>query len=67
MNGEILALDDSGRSNFNLLQHAHSQASCIHYFVFDPLLYDLKNKGFPGSPGLQVSEYTAKGTKMNLL
>jgi DNA ligase D-like protein (predicted ligase) len=38
VDGEIVCLDDSGRPNFNLLQHFRTQASRIHYFVFDLLL-----------------------------
>jgi len=37
VDGEIVCLDDSGRPNFNLLQHFRSQASRIHYFIFDLL------------------------------
>jgi ATP-dependent DNA ligase len=39
VDGEIVALDDAGRPNFNLLQHSHNQASRICYFVFDLLIY----------------------------
>jgi ATP-dependent DNA ligase len=39
VDGEIVALDDAGRPNFNLLQHSRSQASRIRYFVFDLLVY----------------------------
>jgi DNA ligase D-like protein (predicted ligase) len=37
---EIVALDDFGRPNFNLLQHFRSKASKICYFVFDLLVYE---------------------------
>jgi DNA ligase D-like protein (predicted ligase) len=40
VDGEIVALDESGRPNFNLLQNFRSEASRIHYFVFDLLVYD---------------------------
>ena len=33
VDGEIVALDDSGRPDFNLLQNFPSEASHIHYFV----------------------------------
>src|SRR5262249_44012566 len=33
VDGEIVALDDSGRPNFNLLQHSRSAISRIHYFA----------------------------------
>src|SRR5215469_7394264 len=39
VDGEIVALDDSGRPNFNLLQHSRSHASRICYFIFDLLIY----------------------------
>jgi DNA ligase D-like protein (predicted ligase) len=39
VDGEIVALDDAGHPNFNLLQHTRSQASRICYFVFDLLVY----------------------------
>jgi DNA ligase D-like protein (predicted ligase) len=40
VDGEIVALDDAGRPNFNLLQHFRSEASRICYFVFDLLVFD---------------------------
>jgi DNA ligase D-like protein (predicted ligase) len=40
VDGEIVALDDAGRPNFNLLQHSRSQVSRICYFVFDLLVYE---------------------------
>ena len=40
VDGEIVALDDAGRPNFNFLQHSRSQAKRIHYFVFDLLVYE---------------------------
>jgi bifunctional non-homologous end joining protein LigD len=39
IDGEIVALDESGRPDFNLLQHYRTGASRIHYFVFDLLVY----------------------------
>src|SRR5690348_5495433 len=38
VDGEIVALDESGRPNFNLLQNFRSEASRIHYFIFDVLI-----------------------------
>jgi DNA ligase D-like protein (predicted ligase) len=40
VDGEIVALDEFGRPNFNLLQNFRSEASRIHYFVFDLLVCD---------------------------
>lgn len=38
VDGEVVALDDSGRPNFNLLAQFRSGASSIHYFIFDLLV-----------------------------
>ena len=38
VDGEVVALDESGRPNFNLLQNFRSEASRIHYFIFDLLI-----------------------------
>jgi DNA ligase D-like protein (predicted ligase) len=38
VDGEVVALDDSGRPNFNLLAQFRSEASRIHYFIFDLLV-----------------------------
>ena len=38
VDGEVIALDESGRPNFNLLQSFRNQASHIHYFIFDMLV-----------------------------
>src|SRR5467141_3553868 len=38
VDGEVVALDDAGRPNFNLLQHSRSGASRICYFIFDLLV-----------------------------
>ena len=43
VDGEIVALDDSGRPDFNLLQNFRSEASHIHYFVFDLLIYQSRD------------------------
>jgi bifunctional non-homologous end joining protein LigD len=39
LDGEIVALDDSGRPSFNLLQHHRSKASAIQFYAFDVLVY----------------------------
>jgi ATP-dependent DNA ligase len=39
VDGEIVALDPSGFPNFNLLQNYRSEASRIHFFIFDLLVY----------------------------
>jgi len=38
VDGEVVAIDESGRPNFNLLQSFRSQASRIRYFIFDMLV-----------------------------
>jgi ATP-dependent DNA ligase len=37
VDGEVVALDDSGRPDFHRLQHFGAEAPRIHYFVFDLL------------------------------
>jgi bifunctional non-homologous end joining protein LigD len=39
IDGEVVALDNVGRPDFNLLQNFRSAASRIHYFVFDLLIH----------------------------
>ncbi len=39
VDGEVVALDKSGRPNFNLLQNFRSEAQHIHYFIFDLLIF----------------------------
>jgi bifunctional non-homologous end joining protein LigD len=46
--GEIVALDKSGRPSFNILQNHRSIAEQIHYYVFDLLIY--KGKSMLGVP-----------------
>ena len=49
VDGELVALDDSGRPSFNLLQNFRSEASRIHYYIFDLVCFkgrDLKKLPF---------------------
>src|SRR6202040_1438737 len=39
VDGELVAIDDSGRPDFNLLQNFRSEATRIHYYVFDLLCW----------------------------
>jgi DNA ligase D-like protein (predicted ligase) len=39
LDGEIVALDESGRVSFNLLQHHRSQAQALVFYAFDVLIY----------------------------
>jgi bifunctional non-homologous end joining protein LigD len=40
VDGEVVALNESGHPDFNLLQHHRAKAARIHYFVFDLLVYN---------------------------
>src|SRR6266481_5907588 len=37
VDGELVAIDDSGRPDFSLLQNFRAEASRIHYYIFDLL------------------------------
>jgi bifunctional non-homologous end joining protein LigD len=39
VDGEVVAIDDSGRPDFNLLQNFRAEASRIQYYVFDLLCW----------------------------
>jgi bifunctional non-homologous end joining protein LigD len=39
LDGEIAALDESGRISFNLLQHHRSRAQALLFYAFDVLVY----------------------------
>jgi DNA ligase D-like protein (predicted ligase) len=58
LDGELVAMDEEGRSNFNLLQNSKSAASKIHYFAFDVLMY--KGKVLTGEPLAKRRETLAK-------
>ena len=38
LDGEIVAVDESGRISFNLLQHHRSQAQALLFYAFDVLI-----------------------------
>ena len=40
IDGEVVALDDSGRPDFHRLQHFGAEASRIQYFIFDLLIWN---------------------------
>ena len=48
VDGEVVAIDDSGRPNFNLLQNFRAEASRIQYYVFDLLC--CKDRDLTGVP-----------------
>jgi bifunctional non-homologous end joining protein LigD len=61
LDGEIVCLVDSGRPNFNLLQHFRSQASRIHYFIFDlPICEGRDLTGLPLSPRRELLQQFIK-------
>ena len=37
VDGELVAIDDSGRPVFHLLQNSRAEAARIHYYIFDLL------------------------------
>src|SRR6184192_2536960 len=40
VDGEVVAIDESGRPNFNLLQNFRADASRIRYYIFDLLCWE---------------------------
>jgi len=40
VDGEVVAIDESGRPNFNLLQNFRADASRIQYYIFDLLCWE---------------------------
>ena len=50
VDGEIVALDESGRVSFNLLQHHRSRAQALVFYAFDVLIY-------PGRTVIKVPLY----------
>ena len=63
LDGEIVALDEQGRSDFNLLQNFRSAESKIHYYVFDILA--LKGRDLSQQPLSSRREILAKTLKSN--
>jgi len=39
LDGELVAIDDRGRPEFNLLQNFRAESSRIHYYIFDLLCW----------------------------
>ena len=63
LDGEVVALDEQGRSDFNLLQNFRSAESKIHYYVFDILA--LKGRDLLHLPLDKRREILAKALKPN--
>jgi ATP-dependent DNA ligase len=43
VDGEVVAIDESGRPNFNLLQNSRAEASRIQYYIFDLLCWKYRD------------------------
>jgi DNA ligase D-like protein (predicted ligase) len=63
LDGEVVALDSQGRSDFNLLQNFRSAESKIHYYVFDILA--LRGKDLSTLPLSERRKILAKALKPN--
>jgi bifunctional non-homologous end joining protein LigD len=63
LDGEVVALDDKGRSDFGLLQNFRSAESKIHYYVFDILV--LKGRDVSKLPLSERREILDKAVKRN--
>jgi ATP-dependent DNA ligase len=63
LDGEVVALDQEGRSDFNLLQNFRSAESKVHYYVFDILAF--KGKDTSLLPLSERREILGKALKRN--
>jgi len=63
LDGEVVALDPDGRSDFNLLQNFRSAESKIHYYVFDVLAF--KGKDVSLLPLTERRKVLGKAIKRN--
>ncbi|MGA9766566.1 MAG: non-homologous end-joining DNA ligase [Rhodomicrobium sp.] len=63
LDGEVVALDEQGRSDFNLLQNFRSAESKIHYYVFDILA--LKGRDVSTLPLAERRKILDKALKRN--
>jgi len=63
IDGEVVALNESGQPDFNLLQHYRARASHIHYFIFDLLVY--KNRDLTRLPLIERREIMKSGLKFD--
>ncbi len=63
LDGEVVALDEQGRSDFNLLQNFRSAESKIHYYVFDVLA--LKGRDVTTLPLSERQSILDKALKRN--
>jgi bifunctional non-homologous end joining protein LigD len=58
LDGELVAMDEAGHSDFNLLQNFRSAQSRIHYYAFDVLMH--RGKGLLERPLAERREILAK-------
>lgn len=58
LDGELVAMDENGLADFNLLQNFKSAESKIHYYAFDALMH--KGKFLVGRPLAERREILAK-------
>jgi DNA ligase D-like protein (predicted ligase) len=63
LDGEVVALDDKGRSDFGLLQNFRSAESKIHYHVFDVLV--VKGKDVSTLPLVERRKILVKTVRPN--
>jgi bifunctional non-homologous end joining protein LigD len=63
IDGEVVALNESGRPDFNFLQHYRAKAARIHCFIFDLLVYE--NRNLMGLSLIQRREITNSVLKFN--
>ncbi|HEU4344215.1 MAG TPA: non-homologous end-joining DNA ligase [Candidatus Binatia bacterium] len=62
LDGEIVAIDGSGRASFNLLQNSRSRASAIQYYAFDLIFYEGKSLlGVPLEPRRELLAEALRG------
>lgn len=62
VDGEVVALDDSGRPDFHTLQHFKASASRIRYFVFDLLV--LRGRDLTNMPLTKRREFMSSVLKL---
>src|SRR6516164_6075822 len=69
IDGEVVALNESGRPDFNLLQHYRAEAARIHYFVFDLLVHknrDLTSLSLIERRGIMNSVLKLKSSRIRI-